>query len=88
MGTEFTVNGWFAQWWGVIMRERIISIEEAVSLKALEALLQARIGWVDAAVSPFAVAARQELLNPNRVVKLHRAMNPYPSDEKELLLAG
>jgi hypothetical protein len=69
------------------MRERILFENEAVSIKTLESLLQARIGWMEAAVSPFALAARQELLNRDRVVTLHRPRNPYPS-EKELRLAG
>ena len=69
------------------MRERILFEKEAVSIKALESLLHARIGWIDGAISPFALAARQELLNRDRVVTLHRPRNPYPS-EKELRLAG
>ena len=70
------------------MRERILSIEEeVVSIKELEAVLQARIGWFDSAVSPFAVAARRELLNRDRVVVLHSPPISYPS-KKELLLAG
>lgn len=69
------------------MRERILFEKEAVSIKTLESLLQARIGWIDAAVSPFALAARHELLNRGRVVTLHRPQNPYPS-EKQLRLAG
>ena len=70
------------------MRERILSSEhEAVSIKDLEALLQARIGWVNTAVSPFAVAARQEPLERNRVIILHRPKKSCLS-EKELRLAG
>jgi hypothetical protein len=80
------MTGYFAQW-GVVMRERMLFDNEVVSIKTLESLLQARIGWVDAAVSPFALAARQELLNRDRVVTLHPHRDPHPS-KKELRLAG
>jgi hypothetical protein len=42
------------------MREPEISqTVERVPLRMLEAALQARMGWVDRAISPFAVAARK-----------------------------
>jgi hypothetical protein len=71
---------------GGTMRERIFPVEqEAVSVEALEALLQARIGWVNEAISPFAVAAHQERVNRNHIVPLRRPQNDFresPSNEK------
>ncbi len=43
------------------MRERILLVDQrAAYLEALEKLLQARIGWVNSAISPFAQAAHIE----------------------------
>ena len=70
------------------MRERILTIEQdRVPVAELEALLQARIGWVHRVVSPFALASRREWHNRDRVVPLHRFLSPSLSQEK-LRLVG
>lgn len=68
------------------MEERAtVQAVEYVPLKVLEAILRARIGWVDAAVSPFAFAYR----NRRRVVALNkRPTLPAPSSLDELRLVG
>ena len=76
------------QFVGVVMRERILSNkQQTVPVKALEGLLRERIGWIDEAISPFARAARDAFLNPDRVVPLRARVAPYRM-EKELRLAS
>ena len=43
------------------MCARVRQVHEHVPLNALEALVQARMGWVNCAVSPFAVASRNSV---------------------------
>jgi hypothetical protein len=70
------------------MSERILfSEQEKVPIEALEALLHARLGWINSAVSPFAVADHQARLNKAHAFKLHHLKNPYRF-EKELQLTG
>ena len=65
------------------MREHIIFGEqESVPVVTLEKLLQARIGWVNSVVTPFARASRQASLNSEQVVRLHRSFKPKPSEEE------
>ena len=67
------------------MREHIVFVEqEFVPVVALEKLLQARIGWVNSVVTPFARASRQASLNSEQVVRLHRSFKPKPSEEEWL----
>ena len=66
------------------MRVTIQSVEY-VPLKELEAVLAARVGWIDAAISPFAVAAR----NATKVTELvKRPALPARTFPDELRPAG
>jgi hypothetical protein len=69
-----------------VMQERVwLHGQEKVPVAALEALLQQRIGWVDCAISPFAVATRNaRIVTPSP----KQPALPAPISPSELRLAG
>jgi hypothetical protein len=62
------------------MRERIFLLDrQAAYLEALEKLLQARIGWVNSAISPFAQAARLAPQPARLAPEVTPALKPAPA---------
>ena len=76
------------------MRQRVLfERAETVPLATLEALLKARMGWVDSAISPFAIAAREQQPDHTRVVQFRPAQaspvgRQVSVPDKKGLLAG
>ena len=68
------------------MREKVILEKpEYVPLLALEEILRARIGWADASVSPFALAAK----NQRNITRFkQKPVRPVFSPAEDIKLAG
>lgn len=72
---------------GVVMRERIHLVDQrAAYLEALENLLQARVGWINSAISPFARAAHGE--RPDAIVAPPQTERPQDFEDSRPALTG